>query len=284
MNKEAEGSLPYNVRLEFVSEVDRALLDPEASTVIVRIRNRGDTDQNLVHTMLAFAPVGCVPMIRPYLDGQLSRAIDVTVTRRFLTSTRQYSALQYLPAAVNDREKATGGADAPLYSALAQLDERGIFTRAFLAEIRDLGAVLHTQHPTKEHADEVSAFLRYLEKVANKKPNEDMPQRGYKGRYIATAFVFVGRAETMQESGEKRYLDHIRVLRDSGFLRVFLAARSYAGDVSAESFSSVTARGVASRAAGTGLANIVREMTFIAGDADGAQRSHLLIELALLSS
>jgi hypothetical protein len=282
MNKEAEGSLPYNVRLEFVSEVDRALLDPEASTVIVKIRNRGDTDQNLVHTMLAFAPVGCVPMVRPYLDGPLSRAIDVTVTRRFLTSTRQYSALQYLPVAVNDRERATGGVDTLLYSALAELDERGIFTRAFLAEMRDLGVLLHTQHPTTAHAEEVSSFLAYLEKVANKKPNEDMPQRGYKGRYIATAFVFVGRVETMQESGEKRYLDHIGVLRDAGFLRVFLAARFSADDITAESFSSATARGVASRAEVARLASIVKEMTFPATDADGTRRTHLLIELALL--
>jgi hypothetical protein len=273
--------MPYNMRLRFVKEIDRAELEAETDTIIVRIRDQGDTERNLVSAMLAFGPAGCVPHVRPYLDRVTSQAIDLTITRKFLLSTRQHVALEYLServAAYPDEANLSGQCQT-----LTELDERGLFTRVFLGELRDLGSILHTQHPRAEHAEEVRAFLAYVEKIAKRGLGEELRQLGYRGRYIATAFVLVGRVETMLDSGAKRYLDHLRRLRDLGYQRVFLAARDRERVESGESLSAKMAKRVGALAVTGGLAEKVAEMRFLALDTDGLQRAHVLIELAMLA-
>ncbi len=82
MNGQVNGIMPYNVRLNFVKGVDRAELDPEKQTVIVRMRDNIDDDRNLVHSMMAFCSIGVVPQTRQFLSKSMNSAIDVTVTRK----------------------------------------------------------------------------------------------------------------------------------------------------------------------------------------------------------
>ena len=86
VDKEVPNTMPYNMKLKFVSEVDRAELLKDRSLVLVRIRDRRHNDKNFVHAMLTFCPVGVLPASRPYLDNSLSDAIDFTVTRKFLNA------------------------------------------------------------------------------------------------------------------------------------------------------------------------------------------------------
>lgn len=166
IDSEVEGSMPYNMRLDFVTEVDLAELDPDKQTVIVRIRDRVNDDRNLVHAMLVFSTVGVIPQARRYLDPAFSEAIDVTVTRKLLNSLKHYSALHYLhddvlPACIRNTpvlEEHCRICDA--------LDENGLFTRVVLAELRDFGARIETRYPGEQHAAEAAEFVKYVHSVA----------------------------------------------------------------------------------------------------------------------
>ena len=47
LDKEANGTMPYNLRLEFVKEMERAELLQDKNVVVVRIRNETRNDKNL---------------------------------------------------------------------------------------------------------------------------------------------------------------------------------------------------------------------------------------------
>ena len=226
MNEQVNGIMPYNVRLNFVKEIDRTELDPDKQMVIVRIRDNLDDDRNLVHSMMAFCSVGIVPQSRQFLPEPMNSAIDVTMTRKLLNGLKHHTALKYL----YDEVMAEGGEDDikkrdEFCRSFDDLDESGLFTRVVLEEMRDFGARIATRFPRDWHGEEAVQFVKYVHAVATREPGQDMQEVGHRSYYISTAFVFIGNIETMIDGGEDPYLSHIRRLRTNGYRRAYLAAR-----------------------------------------------------------
>lgn len=284
IDKEVKGAMPYNMRLTFVKEIDRAQLDPTKKTVIVCIKDRGSEDQNLVHAMMAFCPVGVVPQARPYLGIAMNEGINITMTRKLLNCLKHYSALNYmyeeaLPACAKD----TPGLDA-FCRIFDLLDENGLFTRVVLEEIRDYGARVETRYPEASHAAEAARFVNYVHQVATRPAGEDMPDIGHLGRYITTAFVFVGTGAKMSREGATVYLDHLRRVRDAGFEKAYLAARGGSRSSREPSTSINMAERVSYLAERAKLAKRGRDMRYYATAHDGVNRLHALIEMMILPS
>lgn len=224
-DKQVRGAMPFSPRIKFVKDVDRAELQPDKQTVIVRLRDRLQDDRNLVHAMLVFCTQGVVPQARAYLSPSLSEAIDFTVTRKLLTGLRHFSALTYLDGeALRDACEANPELK-PQCERLDSLDEDGLFARVVLAELRDFGAAIESRQPSQAHALEAESFIEYVYRVASRRPGESLGIPGHIGRYIKTAFVFVGRGYVMDTEGATPYLNHVRRLRQAGFERAYLAGR-----------------------------------------------------------
>jgi hypothetical protein len=284
VDKEVKGVMPYNMRLNFIKEIDRAQLDPTKKTVIVCIKDRGSEDQNLVHAMMAFCPVGVVPQARPYLGIAMNEGINITVTRKLLNRLKHYSALKYMYEKVlPECAKGTPGLDT-FCRVFDLLDENGLFTQVVLSEIRDFGARVETRYPQQSHADEAAEFVTYIYQVATKPEGDEMPEIGHLGRYITTAFVFIGTGEVMWKRGATPYLDHIRKLRSTGFEKAYLAARGAAKGTDKSSLSIKMAERVSYLAERAKLAKRGRDMSYYATTADGVNRLQVLIELVLLPS
>jgi hypothetical protein len=193
-----------------------------------------------------------------------------------------YGALQYLydevlPACVKD----LSGLDM-FCRRFDVLDESGLFTRVVLEEIRDFGARIETKYPATSHADEVAQFVNYVHQVATKPEGEDLPDIGHLGRYINTAFVFIGTGQTMLNKGPVVYLDHLRLVRDSGFEKAYLAARGGPKKDRESSLSINMAERVSYLAERAKLAKRGRDMRYYATAHDGVNRLHALIEMAIL--
>ena len=284
IDKEVKGVMPYNMRLSFIKEIDRAQLDPTKKTVIVCIKDRGSEDQNLVHSMMAFCPVGVIPQARPYLDIAMNEGINITVTRKLLNRLKHYSALKYmyeevLPACA----KNTPGLDA-FCRIFDLLDESGLFTRVVLSEIRDFGAHIETRYPEQSHADEAAEFVNYVYQVATKAEGDEMPDIGHLGRYMTAAFVFIGTGGVMMKKGATPYLDHMRLLRDTGFGKAYLAARGGPKGSLKPSLSIKMAERVSYLSERAKLAKRGRNMHYYATTGDGVNRLHVLIEMTILPS
>lgn len=284
IDTEVKGSMPYNMRLKFIKDIDRSELDPSKKTVIVCVKDRGSEERNLVHIMLAFCPIGVIPQARPYLNTAMNEGINITVSRKFLNYLKHYSALQYLydevlPACVRD----TPGLD-DFCKVFDVLDENGVFTRVVLQEIRDFGASIETRYPEESHADEAAKFVHYVYQVATRSLGEEMPDIGHLGRYITTAFVLIGRGEKMFHRGPALYLDHLRRLRDAGFEKAYLAARGGPKKHPKTSRSIDMAERVSYLAERAKLAKRGRDMRYYATAKDGINRLHALIEMMIIPS
>lgn len=281
---EVKGAMPYNMSLNFVREVDRSELDPNKQTVIVRIKDRGADDWNLVHTMLVFCPIGVLPQARPYLGEAMNEAINITVTRKFLNYLKHYSALQYL----YDEVLPICAKEIPqledFCTVFDVLDENGVFTRVLLEEFRDFGARIETRYPEESHALEAAAFVSYVYDMATKPAGEEMPDVGHLGRYIATAFVLIGTGETMFSRGATPYLNHLQRLKDAGFDKAYLIARGPGKKDSGTTRSIHMAQRVSCLAERAKLAKRGRAMRYYAITRDGDNRLHTLIEMVLIQS
>ena len=218
MNEQVNGIMPYNVRLNFVKEIDRTELDPENQVVIVRIRDNLEDDRNLVNSMMAFCSIGVVPQARQYLSKTMNAAIDVTVTRKLLNDLKHYGALQYLYNEVLTEDGSDEGKAREEFCRMFDaLDESGLFTRVFLEEMRDFGARIASRYPTPFHNAEAVQFAEYVYQFTTRPTGSDMGDIGYDGNYISTAFVPVGTSETMTSGGEAPYLKHIQRLREAEY-------------------------------------------------------------------
>lgn len=269
MDKEVPNTMPYNMDLKFVTEMDSAELLRDKNLVLVRIRDRRHDDKNFVHTMLTFCPVGVLPASRPYFDKPLSDAIDFTITRKFLNAIQYQSALNYLYKEVIEPEVTEKPELDKLCTILDRFDEQGLFTKVVLRELRDFGAKVGSRHPTEAHRNETRQFVEYMDAVATRATGE-ATQTEFQGNYISLAFVFIGTSPKIEKEGPLPYLRAIQWRRSMGLERIYVAARDWAIDI-AERTSYLAQK--------RNMARIIKRTQYYATDSLGQRRKHTLIEM-----
>lgn len=271
LDEESPGALPYNLKLEFVEEIERAEL-LRSPTVLVRIRDRGNEDINLVHALVTFCSVGFVPPARDYLEKPLADALDLTLTRKVLIMDDRLSSSTYLYKELMEPTKQSSAETAEFCEMLDRLDEQGLFSRVFIKELVSFGQRCLSRQPTDTLRGEPIGLLRYLNEVALRAVGSKMVDRGYVGEYIAAGIVFVGSHANLMTTGTLRYLNYLRRLWNEGIQTAYLAARS--GYIEA-------AEAVANDAVRIQLGRRMHTRRYYALDKDGSRRRHLLIELKL---
>lgn len=275
MDKEVPNIMPYNMKLKFVSEIDRGELLRSKNLVLVRIRDRKHDDRNFVHAMLAFCPVGVLPASRPYLDDCLGDAIDFTVTRKFLNAIQYQSALNYLYKEVIEPETTEKPDLDKLCTILDRFDEQGLFTKVVLRELRDFAVKVKSRYPTDAHKNETRQFVEYMDVIAKRQPGEKC-ETDFTGNCISIRLMMVGTIDTLAAKGVVGYLQAIQWAKGKNIERVYIAARDkYIPD----------AERTAYLAQKQGLGKIVRRpKIYRATDTRGIPRENILIEMRLVAS
>lgn len=275
MDKEVPNTMPYNMKLKFVSEIDRAELMRDKSIVLVRIRDRRHDDKNFVHAMLAFCPVGVLPASRPYLDDLLGDAIDFTVTRKFLNAIQYQSALNYLYKEVIEPETREKPELDKLCTILDRFDEQGLFTKVVLRELRDFAAKVRSRYPTDAHKSETRQFVDYMDVIAKRQPGERC-ETDFMGNCISMRLMMVGTIDTLATKGIAGYLQAIQWAKGKNIERVYIAARdNYIPE----------AERTAYLAQKQGLGKIMgKPKIYHATDTQGVRRENILIEMQLVVS
>lgn len=272
VDHEVPNTMPYNMKLQFVADIDRAELR-DKNVVLVRIRDRRHDDKNFVHAMLTFCPVGVLIASRLYLDDSLSNAIDFTVTRKFLNAIQYQSALTYLHQEILEPEIAEKPELDKLCNVLDRLDEQGLFTKVILRELRDFGAKVESRYPTEAHKKETRQFVEYMDVIATRAPREDCDTQ-FQGAYISMGFVFVGTAGKIQTEGLAPYLRAIQYKKGIKIERIYMAARDQYLD---------KAERLARLAEKRGFGKIVKKpMRYHATNSLGQRREHIIIEMQLI--
>lgn len=268
-DKEVRGIMPYNMKLEYVKDLDRAELLAEKNLVIVRIRDRREDDKNLVHAMLTFCPSGLLSQARPYLDDSLSDAIDYTVTRKLLNKLKHYSALAYLYKEVIEPEVQEDPNLNKICRIFDHLDEQGLFSRVILREFRDFGARIESRYPEAVHKEEARQFVDYMDVIATRMPGEECDTQ-FQGNYISMGFVWVGKSKKIASAGTIPYIQAVQWKKDMGIERVYIAARDALID---------TATRVAYLAERCDIGKMLKPKEYYAVDSQGQRRKCVLIEI-----
>lgn len=268
-DKEVRGIMPYNMKLEYVKDMDRAELLVEKNLVIVRIRDRRDDDKNLVHAMLTFCPSGLLSQVRPYLDGPLSDAADYTITRKLLNKLKHYSALAYLYREIIEPGVQENPDLDKISRIFDRLDEQGLFTRVILRELRDFGARIGSRYPEVAHKEEARRFVDYMDVIATRMPGEECDTQ-FQGNYISMGFVWVGKSEKVASAGTIPYIQAVQWKKNMGIERVYIAARNAFID---------TATRVAYLAEKHGVGKMLKPKEYYAVDSQGQRRKCILIEI-----
>jgi len=274
MDKEVPNIMPYNMKLQFVSDIDRAELLRDKNLVLVRIRDRRHDDRNFVRAMLTFCPLGVLPASRPYLDDLLSDAIDFTVTRKFLNAIQYQGAVNYLYKEVIEPEIAERPELDKFCTILDRFDERGLFTKVVLRELRDFGAKVGSRYPTEAHKNETRQFLKYMDVIATRPTGEEC-ETSFQGNYISMGFIFIGTSPKIEREGAVPYLRAIQWSKGMGLERTYIAARDWAIGI-AERTSYLAER--------SNLAKVMKRERYYAADSLGQRREHILIEMQVIPS
>jgi len=269
MDKEVSNIMPYNMKLQFVSGMNRAELLREKNLVLVRIRDRRHDDKNFVHAMLTFCPVGVLPASRPYLDDLLSDAIDFTVTRKFLNAIQYQGALNYLYKEVIEPEAVGKPELDKICTILDRLDEQGLFTKVILRELKDFGARIGFRFPEATHTKEASQFIEYMDVIAKRAPGEECDTH-FQGNYISMGFVWVGKSDKIAYEGAIPYIKAIQWKKNIGIERIYIAARDAFID---------TAMRAAYLAKKRRIARMLKPKEYYAIDTEGRRRKCILIEM-----
>lgn len=275
VDEEVANTMPYNMKLQFVSEIDKAELLRDKNLVLVRIRDRKHDDRNFVHAMLAFCPVGVLPASRPYLDDSLADAIDFTVTRKFLNAIQYQSALNYLYKEVIEPQAAEKPELDNLCTILDRFDEQGLFTKVVLRELRDFAAKVKSRYPTEAYKKETRQFVEYMDVIAKRQPGEKC-ETDFTGSCISMRLMMVGTVDTLATKGIVGYLQAIQWAKAKNIKTVYIAARDN---------HIPEAERVAYLAQKQGLGRIVgKSEVYYATDTRGVQRKNILIEMQLVVS
>lgn len=274
VEKEVPNIMPYNMKLQFVSDIDKAELLRDKSLVLVRIRDRRHDDKNFVHAMLAFCPIGVLPASRPYLDDSLGDAVDFTITRKFLNALQYQSALNYLYKEVLEPETTERPELDKLCRILDHLDEQGLFTKVVLRELRDFGTKVASRYPTEMHKKETRQFVEYMDAIAKRLSGEDC-NTDFQGSCISIGFVFIGTSPKIEKEGSVPYLRAIQYKKGMRIERIYIAARDWAMDIAERTSYLAEKRGFAKM--------VKKPIHYNATDTEGRQREQVLIEMQLVA-
>ena len=275
IDKEVPNTMPYNMKLKFVSEIDRAELLRDKNLVLVRVRDKKHDDKNFVHAMLAFCPAGVLPASRPYLDDCICDAVDFTVTRKFLNAIQYQSALNYLYKEIIEPETQEKPEVEKLCTILDRFDEQGLFTKVVLKELRDFVVKVKSRYPTEAHKNETRQFVEYMDVIAKRQPGEKC-ELEFMGNCISMRLIMVGTVDTLTTKGITGYLQAIQWAKGMNIERVYVTARDkHIPD----------AERTAYLAQKKSLGKIVgKPKRYFATDTRGARRENILIEMQLIVS
>jgi len=274
IDKEVPDTMPYNIKLKFVKEIDRAELMQGKNLVIVRIRDRIHDDKNIVHAMLTFCPSGVMPVSRIYLDDCLGDAVDYTITRKLLSSMQYQSALNYLHKEIIEPAIKEKPELDKICRILDRLDEQGLFTKVVLRELRDFGTKVGSRYPTELHKNETRQFVSYMDTISTRATHE-MVNTEFQGSFISMGFVFIGTDYKIYQEGAALYLRSLQWKKSKGIQRAYIAARDWAIDIAERSAYLAEKRK---------LAKIVKLTEYYATDSSGQRRKHIIIEMQLIIS
>lgn len=221
INKQAPDILPHALKIEWIQSESQESFIKKGQTV-VRLKHYVNQDRNIVDATLLYLNKGLLPRAKNYLDTTLRKSCESKVAIQVFAARRDTGAYDYF---IENELNPAINTDPYLkqdLQMLEDLDSVGFFTHVFLREVKQTGEKLLETMSTPAIQQELRNFVMFLQTIANKGPNEDVPLT-FKGLKVKVAVVLVARKEIIQSYGTAPYISRISRIVREGYESIYVA-------------------------------------------------------------
>ena len=222
LNQRSPGALPYVLKVEWVKSIDDEMKFVRGGEAIIRLRRHSNRDTNIIKVTLAYLSLGLLPRARLYMDDLLRRSVDCVVAKSIFAAQEDSSvATHFLENVIlpEIRKEPRLRDDMDL---LDNLEEKGFFTRVFLAEVHQFGERVFPATPNREMTEEIRTFANYLRIIATKETGEYVPLDFDSPRF-KVAIVLVAEESHLARVGLGGYIRRIDLLIREGFPTIYVS-------------------------------------------------------------
>jgi hypothetical protein len=220
INSEAKGIIPYRAKVEWVDKP--SYLDTEDEVVVIRMKEYEENPRNIAYAVIDYISKGMVPYSRLYIEKPIQTAIDSIMVKKILLE-RDKGALDYF--LTNVLSKALGQESVQHYiDIMNNLDGRGLFTRVYLEEAKELGLKLYPT-PDQDALRETKEYVEHLNILATRKKGELGKADPYIGRKIKVAYVLIAEPEKLRREGFAPYVQYAMHCVEDGAEAIYLLSR-----------------------------------------------------------
>ena len=207
INMESPDVLPHALKIEWVqSESIESFI--KKGEGIVRLKHYENQTKNIVDSTLMYLKIGLLPRSKNYLDTTLRKGCEFKVAAQIFDGRRDTGAFDYFIENELDPAVSVDANFEHVLQILEDIDSVGFFSRVFLNEVKHTGDKLLGTIPTKAVQKELLDFAVFLQTIANKDSNENVPL-DFKGVKVKVAVVMVAKKDTIESYGVKPYINMI---------------------------------------------------------------------------
>lgn len=196
INSEVENLLPYGLKTKWIPEnIDKQSFIKNGK-VVVMLKYHKNQDENLSRVTLFYMREAVIPEGRPHISSKLSESIDLMMTKKALYSFAEArSSFSYFVREILHPKAEKDAEIKEFCTVIDKLDERGLFTRVLLRELKELGYKRAGLTETGDTVFETGEFTKFLNEIAQKEQGQDVPLT-FNKTYIKVAIILVARPGT----------------------------------------------------------------------------------------
>lgn len=201
INGEVKGLMPYPAKVEWIGKP--SYLDTKEEKIIIRMKEYQENPRNVAFAVIDYVSQGLAPYSRLYIEEPIQTAMDLTIVRTILLERDENALDFFLSNVLNKRLGEEGVQD--YMNIMSNLQDRGLLTRVFLEEARELGLKLYPMQE-KQARIETEEFIHQLNILATRKQGEIGKADPYVGKWIKIGYVLVADPERLRKEGYMPYL------------------------------------------------------------------------------
>ena len=209
INSEVENLLPYRLKVKWIYENINKQSFIKNGKVVVMLKYHQNQDENLSRATLLYMKEAVIPEARPHIHFKLSKSIDLMMTKKALYSFAEArSSFNYFLRKILRPETEKDLEIKEFCNVIDKLEERGLFTRVLLRELKELGYKRAGLTETGGTVFETGEFTKFLNEIAQKEQDQDVPLT-FSKTYIKVSIILVARHGT-EVLGPDRFIKQIQ--------------------------------------------------------------------------
>ena len=225
INREADGLVTKGVEIIWVNQENiESFL--KKGKVIIRMRPHENHDKNVVNAVTHYVQTGVLHTSKRYLPEKVKEAVNLALIKKILseesedsTSLEHFGIQNLNPNLESDSELKKN------FSIIQKMEEKGLFTRILLREIRILGKKLYPSEASEAVLKETKKFFDFLEPFACHERDGDITDWNFIDRDIQVGIMYVAKREKLNTEGLDPYIKRVRGKFNQGCKKLYLFGR-----------------------------------------------------------